>query len=234
MNPTASDSRLLTLPSEIRCRIYEILYEILSLSPIIPDESEIKDDESTLHISLLLTCKRVRHEATPVFWRKATFGVRSSDHQEVFSGPRMLNRIEKVERFEVDNSLLHYWPPTTLAVALPNLKLFTISNIRCEYGHLEMLQIEGGGCTFRSGEPQTESAIRLFYSLIVTQCKDGRPQHIMSHCTGWQSTYSLQLIFVVRCRHIGLKVVPGPFWQRLGAPHLHDECSVKYSFQRGA
>ena len=234
MDPIVSEPTLLTLPSELRCRIYDVLFSSLCLSPIIPDESEINNYQTPLHLSILLTCHQVYDEAVLVFWKKTNFYLSTIDQHEVFSGPRMLARIQGVERFEVDHSLLHYWPPTTLAVALPNLKLLTISNILCEFGHSEVMQIEDGGCTFSSDGSQTESAMKLFYLLMVAQCSESKSQQIMSHCTGWQSKYSLRLRFVVRCRHIGSNVVPGRFGLRVGQPHRHEECNVKYSFDRGS
>ena len=224
---------LLTLPFELRCHVYEILFDSVLLSPVIPDESEVDDHLAPAHIAILLTCRQIRGEALPTFWKRTTFRLRTIDHHELFSAPRMLNKIDGVERFEIDHSLLQYWPPTSLAVAVPNLKLFTISNILCDFGHSEVLQIQDGGCTFSNDGPQTESAMKLFYSLLVAQCNETKSQQIMSHCTGWQSKYSLRLNFAIRCRHIGSNVIPGPFGPRVGAPHRHDDCSVNYSFDRG-
>ena len=223
----------MSLPFEIRSRIYALLFQSVRLCPVIPDESEIDEPIPSNHFSILLTCHKIHNEALPVFWKTTTFCLRTSDENEIFASPRLLDRLHQIERFELDNRLLHLWPPSSLFVTLPNLKLLTISNIVSEFGHSEVAQIEEGACTFNNEGPQSETSMKLFYSLLMAQVNSARAQDIMSHCTSWQSKYSLKLNFKVVCRHVGMSVVPGLMGMRWGPPHKHEVCEVRYCFERG-
>ncbi|KAK4937639.1 hypothetical protein LTR10_021785 [Elasticomyces elasticus] len=236
---------LLDIPSEIRIRVYECLFSVLSVSPAYTSHQRQGSDNSggatnLADLSIFLVCRKIYQESHPVFLRQALFVIKNTMQHEQFTQPLMLPKLNSIRNLSVAFPLLPEWPPTLLRLVMLSLASFEITDITAEPGHVDMLEIEGH-MGIRGGENRVPRGAGLrdnpsaqLFQLIIATMDKIKAELVLAHCNaGLMLTRDvLSVQFKVKCRHVGQVVVPGQFPMVAVAPHEHPIREVVYTFGR--
>jgi len=239
----------LTVPAEIRCRIYTFLFlDLCVTTPAIssgsvnpatqtgPGSSEVVPETSTelANLAIFRVCRKCYDEACSVFWNTAHFQLHTIEQHRSFTQVDMLPSLRSIHHLSVDSALLAEWSPTLLRLVMRSLSIFTILNVEVQLFHADMVRIEhrtgvidsSGGSDY--SQIDNSPSLVLFRSLVAA-LDETKGNQILGHFDACHGQHTLKLEFRIRCRHIGQVVVPGTF-PMAGTPHVHEESKVMYSF----
>lgn len=155
-----------------------------------------------------------------------------------------LRHISQIQRLSLPHDLLRYYSPSELQKLFPHLSSLSIRQIAISLAHQSLSRLTPHLYTLhqepglsRGDSPKHDidhsPGLQLFQTLLCAMEDEHEMEGIMAHFAACHGRYALELQFLLRCRHVGLLVVPGMF-PMANAPHRHAERDVTYTFNAGS
>lgn len=160
-----------------------------------------------------------------------------------------------IQHLSIAHSLLSFTTPSKLHHIFPSLSSLQIRQITIPLAHQTLSSLtphlytlhRATSLSLSNGEPSSSSSpipshdmehhspgLLLFQTLLCAMDDEAQMEAIMAHASfaAGPGRYALELQFVLKCRHVGMLVVPGMF-PMANAPHRHAERDVTYTFNAG-
>jgi hypothetical protein len=152
-------------------------------------------------------------------------------------------QISQIQHLSLPHTLLRHYSPSELHRLFPQLSSLNIRQIAIPLAHQTLSSLTPHLYTLhqetalsRGDSPKHDiehsPGLRLFQTLLCAMEDERQMEGIMAHFAACHGRYALELQFLLRCRHVGLLVVPGMF-PMANAPHRHAERDVTYTFNAG-
>lgn len=173
--------------------------------------------------------------------------------------PRAINarrQMAAIQHLSIAHSLLSSFTPNKLHHVFPSLSHLQIHHITIPLAHQTLSSLtphlytlhRATSLSLSNGESSSSSSssipshdmehhspgLLLFQTLLCAMDDEAQMEAIMAHASfaAGPDRYALELQFVLKCRHVGMLVVPGMF-PMANAPHRHAERDVTYTFNAG-